>query len=66
RTNRDSTASPFVSNAGPSTNTASDYINTGSQNINTASPIPNDLSMKSLEATGIFDDAYVRNYSFLT
>ncbi|GJU17511.1 putative ribonuclease H-like domain-containing protein [Tanacetum coccineum] len=33
-------------------------INTGSSNINIASPIPNDPSMHSLEATGIFDDAY--------
>ncbi|GJX66239.1 hypothetical protein Tco_0300582 [Tanacetum coccineum] len=32
--------------------------NTGSPNINTASHIPNDLSMQSLENTGIFDDAY--------
>ncbi|GKC02073.1 retrovirus-related pol polyprotein from transposon TNT 1-94, partial [Tanacetum coccineum] len=56
-TNRDSTASPSVSTAGPSINTASENINTGSPNINTASPIPNDSSMKSLENTGIFDDA---------
>ncbi|GJV46238.1 putative ribonuclease H-like domain-containing protein [Tanacetum coccineum] len=47
-----------VNTAGPSINTASKNINTGSSNINTASPIPNDPSMKSLEATGIFDDAY--------
>ncbi|GJX20812.1 ribonuclease H-like domain-containing protein [Tanacetum coccineum] len=47
-----------VNTAGPSINTASENINTGSSNINTASPIPNDLSMQSLEATGIFDDAY--------
>ncbi|GJX15936.1 putative ribonuclease H-like domain-containing protein [Tanacetum coccineum] len=39
-------------------NTASESINTGSSNINIASPIPNDPSMQSLEATGIFDDAY--------
>ncbi|GJR44874.1 hypothetical protein Tco_1312977 [Tanacetum coccineum] len=56
--NRDSTASPFVSTAGPSINTASENINTGSLNINTASPTPNDSSMQSLENTGIFDDAY--------
>ncbi|GKD79616.1 putative ribonuclease H-like domain-containing protein, partial [Tanacetum coccineum] len=42
----------------PSINTTSENINTGSSNINTASPIPNDPSMKSLEATVIFDDAY--------
>ncbi|GKA74040.1 putative ribonuclease H-like domain-containing protein, partial [Tanacetum coccineum] len=51
-------ASPSVSTAGPSINTASENINTGSLNMNTASPIPNDLSMQSLENTGIFDDAY--------
>ncbi|GKC08870.1 putative ribonuclease H-like domain-containing protein [Tanacetum coccineum] len=45
-----------VNTARPSINTASENINTGSSNINTASPIPNDLSMQSLEATGIFDD----------
>ncbi|GKD93210.1 putative ribonuclease H-like domain-containing protein [Tanacetum coccineum] len=50
-TNRDSTASPSVSTARPN-------INTGSPNINIASPIPNDSSLKSLENTGIFDDAY--------
>ncbi|GJV72488.1 putative ribonuclease H-like domain-containing protein [Tanacetum coccineum] len=47
-----------VNTARPSINTASENINTGSSNINTASPIPNDLSMQSLEATDIFDDAY--------
>ncbi|GJX66480.1 hypothetical protein Tco_0300823 [Tanacetum coccineum] len=47
-----------VNTTGPSINTASENINIGSSNINTASPIPNDPSMKSLEATGIFDDAY--------
>ncbi|GJT12061.1 putative ribonuclease H-like domain-containing protein [Tanacetum coccineum] len=47
-----------VNTAGPSINTVSENINTGSSNINTASPIPNDPSMQSLEATGIFDDAY--------
>ncbi|GJW67002.1 retrovirus-related pol polyprotein from transposon TNT 1-94 [Tanacetum coccineum] len=47
-----------VNTVGPSINTASENINTGSSNINTASPIPNDPSMQSLEATGIFDDAY--------
>ncbi|GJY46831.1 retrovirus-related pol polyprotein from transposon TNT 1-94 [Tanacetum coccineum] len=47
-----------VNTAGPSINTASENINTGSSNINTASHIPNDPSMQSLEATGIFDDAY--------
>ncbi|GKC42031.1 putative ribonuclease H-like domain-containing protein, partial [Tanacetum coccineum] len=47
-----------VNTIGPSINTASESINTGSSNINTASPIPNDLSMQSLEVTGIFDDAY--------
>ncbi|GKF51000.1 hypothetical protein Tco_0147467, partial [Tanacetum coccineum] len=47
-----------INTAGPSINTASENINTGSLNINTASPIPNDLSMQSLENTGIFDDAY--------
>ncbi|GJX58406.1 hypothetical protein Tco_0289796 [Tanacetum coccineum] len=43
---------------GPSINTVSENINTSSSNINTASLIPNDPSMQSLEATGIFDDAY--------
>ncbi|GKC36226.1 hypothetical protein Tco_1048610, partial [Tanacetum coccineum] len=57
-TNRDSTASPYVSTVGPSINTASENINTGSLNINTASPTPNDSRMQSLENTGIFDDAY--------
>ncbi|GJS21597.1 ribonuclease H-like domain-containing protein [Tanacetum coccineum] len=47
-----------VNTARPSINTASENINTGSSNINTVSPIPNDPSMQSLEATGIFDDAY--------
>ncbi|GJS69208.1 putative ribonuclease H-like domain-containing protein [Tanacetum coccineum] len=47
-----------VNTAGPSIITASENINTGSSNVNTASPIPNDLSMQSLEATSIFDDAY--------
>ncbi|GJU03941.1 putative ribonuclease H-like domain-containing protein [Tanacetum coccineum] len=47
-----------VNTAGPSINTANENINTGSSNINTASLIPNDPSMQSLEATGIFDDAY--------
>ncbi|GKB77937.1 ribonuclease H-like domain-containing protein, partial [Tanacetum coccineum] len=47
-----------VNTVGPSINTASENINTSSSNINTASPIPNDPSMQSLEATGIFDDAY--------
>ncbi|GKD72901.1 putative ribonuclease H-like domain-containing protein [Tanacetum coccineum] len=47
-----------VNTAEPSINTASKNINTGSSNINTASPILNDPSMQSLEATGIFDDAY--------
>ncbi|GJV34501.1 putative ribonuclease H-like domain-containing protein [Tanacetum coccineum] len=47
-----------VNTVRPSINTASESINTGSSNINTASPIPNDPSMQSLEATGIFDDAY--------
>ncbi|GKC61680.1 putative ribonuclease H-like domain-containing protein, partial [Tanacetum coccineum] len=47
-----------VNTAGPSINTVSENINTGSSNINTASPTPNDPSMQSLEATGIFDDAY--------
>ncbi|GJV13363.1 putative ribonuclease H-like domain-containing protein [Tanacetum coccineum] len=47
-----------VNTVGSSINTASENINTSSSNINTASPIPNDLSMQSLEATGIFDDAY--------
>ncbi|GJR01939.1 retrovirus-related pol polyprotein from transposon TNT 1-94 [Tanacetum coccineum] len=42
----------------PSINTASENVNTSSSNINTASPIPNDPSMQSLEATGIFNDAY--------
>ncbi|GKB31686.1 hypothetical protein Tco_0871087 [Tanacetum coccineum] len=55
-TNRDSTASPSVDTVGPSINTVSENINTGSSNINTASPIPNDPSMQSLKATGIFDD----------
>ncbi|GKD87660.1 hypothetical protein Tco_1358814, partial [Tanacetum coccineum] len=57
-TNRDSTASPSISIAKLSTNTTSENINTGSPNINIASPIPNDSSMKYLENTGIFDDAY--------
>ncbi|GJW92918.1 putative ribonuclease H-like domain-containing protein, partial [Tanacetum coccineum] len=47
-----------VNTARPSINTASENINTGSLNINTASPISNDPSIQSLEATGIFDDAY--------
>ncbi|GKC08768.1 putative ribonuclease H-like domain-containing protein [Tanacetum coccineum] len=47
-----------VNTAGPSINTSSENINTGSSNINTTSPIPNDPSMQSLEATGIFNDAY--------
>ncbi|GKB17948.1 ribonuclease H-like domain-containing protein [Tanacetum coccineum] len=47
-----------VNTAGPSINTASENINTGSSNINTASPIPNDPSMQSLEATGIFSGTY--------
>ncbi|GJV82263.1 ribonuclease H-like domain-containing protein [Tanacetum coccineum] len=47
-----------VNTARPSINTASKNINTGSSNINTASPIPNDTSMQSLKATGIFDDVY--------
>ncbi|GKE84255.1 hypothetical protein Tco_1557997 [Tanacetum coccineum] len=47
-----------VNTTRPSINTASENINTGSSTINTASPIPNDLSMKSLEATNIFNDAY--------
>ncbi|GJZ30374.1 hypothetical protein Tco_0575421 [Tanacetum coccineum] len=47
-----------VNTVGPSINTARKNINTGSSNINTASPIPNYLSMQSLEATSIFDDAY--------
>ncbi|GJZ12427.1 putative ribonuclease H-like domain-containing protein, partial [Tanacetum coccineum] len=54
----DSTISPSVSTDGPSINTASANINIGSLNINTASPIPNDSSMQSLEATGIYDGAY--------
>ncbi|GKD42592.1 hypothetical protein Tco_1267237, partial [Tanacetum coccineum] len=51
-------SSQDVNTVGPSINTTSENINTGSSNINTASPIPNDPSMQSLEATGIFDDAY--------
>ncbi|GJR41310.1 hypothetical protein Tco_1216994 [Tanacetum coccineum] len=47
-----------INTAGPSINTTSENINTGSSNINTTSPIPNNLSMQSLEATGIFDYAY--------
>ncbi|GKE46895.1 hypothetical protein Tco_1478153, partial [Tanacetum coccineum] len=47
-----------VNTAKPCINTASENINAGSPNINTASPIPNDPNMQSLEATGIFDDAY--------
>ncbi|GJR96802.1 putative ribonuclease H-like domain-containing protein [Tanacetum coccineum] len=47
-----------VNTAGPSINAASENINTGSSNINTTSPIPNDPSIQSLEATGLFDDAY--------
>ncbi|GKC68753.1 hypothetical protein Tco_1101351 [Tanacetum coccineum] len=47
-----------VNTVGPSINTASKNINTGSSNINTVSPILNDPSMQSLEATGIFNDAY--------
>ncbi|GJU67102.1 putative ribonuclease H-like domain-containing protein [Tanacetum coccineum] len=47
-----------VNNDGLSINTASENINTVVFKINnTASPIPNDPSMQSLEATGIFDDA---------
>ncbi|GJU27723.1 putative ribonuclease H-like domain-containing protein [Tanacetum coccineum] len=48
----------YVNIIGLSINTASENINIGSSNINTASPIPNDPSIQSLEATGIFDDAY--------
>ncbi|GJZ58041.1 putative ribonuclease H-like domain-containing protein [Tanacetum coccineum] len=51
-TNRDNTVSPSVSTVGASIDTASANINIGSVNINTA---PNDSSMQSLEATGIFD-----------
>ncbi|GJY87488.1 ribonuclease H-like domain-containing protein [Tanacetum coccineum] len=40
-----------VNTAGPSINTTNANINIGSLNINTASPIPNDLSMTSLEDT---------------
>ncbi|GKD39349.1 putative ribonuclease H-like domain-containing protein, partial [Tanacetum coccineum] len=47
-----------VNIAGASINTISESINTSSSNINTASPIPNDPSMQSLEATGIFDNVY--------
>ncbi|GJS76503.1 putative ribonuclease H-like domain-containing protein [Tanacetum coccineum] len=47
-----------VNIAGLSINTASENINTGSSNINTASPIPNDPSMQSLEAIGLFYEAY--------
>ncbi|GKE95775.1 putative ribonuclease H-like domain-containing protein, partial [Tanacetum coccineum] len=47
-----------VNTVGPSINTSNANINTGSLNINTASPIPNDLSMPSLEETGIFDGTY--------
>nr|GFC68205.1 ribonuclease H-like domain-containing protein [Tanacetum cinerariifolium] len=45
-----------VNTAEPSINTANTNINTGSLNINTISS--NDLSMPSLEETGIFDDVY--------
>ncbi|GJV14087.1 putative ribonuclease H-like domain-containing protein [Tanacetum coccineum] len=45
-----------INTAGPSINTASTNINIGSLNINTVSS--NDLSMPSLEETGIFDGAY--------
>ncbi|GJU91259.1 putative ribonuclease H-like domain-containing protein [Tanacetum coccineum] len=47
-----------VNTTGPSINITIENINTGSSNINTTSPIPNDPSMQSLEATGIFDNAY--------
>ncbi|GJS15868.1 putative ribonuclease H-like domain-containing protein [Tanacetum coccineum] len=47
-----------VNTVGSSINTSSENINIGSSNINTASSIPNDPSMQSLEATGIFDGAY--------
>ncbi|GJV04612.1 putative ribonuclease H-like domain-containing protein [Tanacetum coccineum] len=47
-----------VNTDGPSINTINENINTGSSNINTTSPIPNDPSMQSLEATGIFSGAY--------
>ncbi|GJS98491.1 ribonuclease H-like domain-containing protein [Tanacetum coccineum] len=47
-----------VNTTRPSINTASENINIGSSNINIVSPIPNDPSMQSLEATGIFDDVY--------
>ncbi|GJS86499.1 putative ribonuclease H-like domain-containing protein [Tanacetum coccineum] len=57
-TNRNSTVSPSVNIDGPSINTASENINNGSSNINIVSPIPNDSSMQSLEATGIFSSAY--------
>ncbi|GKE29518.1 putative ribonuclease H-like domain-containing protein [Tanacetum coccineum] len=42
-----------VNTVGPSINTACKNVNIGSSNINIASPIPNDPSMKSLEATDI-------------
>ncbi|GJV19968.1 putative ribonuclease H-like domain-containing protein [Tanacetum coccineum] len=45
-----------INTAGPSITTASTNINIGSLNINTVSS--NDLSMPSLEETGIFDGAY--------
>ncbi|GKC06681.1 hypothetical protein Tco_0998291 [Tanacetum coccineum] len=47
-----------VNTVGPSINTVGENINTGNSNINTASPIPNDPSMQSLEATGIFSGTY--------
>ncbi|GJR18346.1 hypothetical protein Tco_0966873, partial [Tanacetum coccineum] len=47
-----------VNTVGPSINTVNENINIGSSNINTTSPIPNDPSMQSLEATGIFSGAY--------
>ncbi|GJU17132.1 putative ribonuclease H-like domain-containing protein [Tanacetum coccineum] len=38
--------------------TVNPSVSAARQDINTASPIPNDPSMQSLEATGIFDNAY--------
>ncbi|GJW42609.1 ribonuclease H-like domain-containing protein [Tanacetum coccineum] len=55
---RTASSTQDVNTAGPSINTVNANVNTCSLNINTASPIPNDLSMPSLEETGIFDGTY--------
>nr|GEW34778.1 hypothetical protein [Tanacetum cinerariifolium] len=53
---RTNSSTQDVNTDGPSINTANTNINTGSLNINTVGS--DDLSMPSLEETGIFDDVY--------